>query len=32
MTDRSIIIRNVYVMMAYAFRAIRSDGNDMVAA
>ncbi|MDJ0356063.1 5-methylcytosine-specific restriction endonuclease system specificity protein McrC [Paenarthrobacter sp. PH39-S1] len=32
MTDRSIIIRNVYVMMAYAFRAIRSDSNDMVAA
>lgn len=32
MTDRSIIIRNVYVMMAYAFRAIRSDGNDRIAA
>ncbi|WP_164201765.1 5-methylcytosine-specific restriction endonuclease system specificity protein McrC [[Micrococcus luteus] ATCC 49442] len=32
MTDRSIIIRNVYVMLAYAFRAIRSDGNDRIAA
>ncbi|MDR7161394.1 5-methylcytosine-specific restriction endonuclease system specificity protein McrC [Arthrobacter sp. BE255] len=32
MTDGSIIIRNVYVMMAYAFRAIRSDGNDRIAA
>lgn len=32
MTDGSIIIRNVYVMMAYAFRAIRSDGNDRFAA
>ncbi|WP_442545184.1 5-methylcytosine-specific restriction endonuclease system specificity protein McrC [Arthrobacter sp. KN11-1C] len=32
MTDRSIAIRNVYVMMAYAFRAIRSDGSDRIAA
>ncbi|MGY3567951.1 5-methylcytosine-specific restriction endonuclease system specificity protein McrC [Sinomonas sp. RB5] len=32
MTDRSIAIRNVYVMMAYAFRAIRSDGSDHIAA
>jgi 5-methylcytosine-specific restriction enzyme subunit McrC len=32
MTDGSIIIRNVYVMMAYAFRAIHSDGNDRFAA
>lgn len=32
MTDNSIIIRNVYVMMAYAFRAIHSDGNDRIAA
>jgi 5-methylcytosine-specific restriction enzyme subunit McrC len=32
MTDRSIAIRNVYVMMAYAFRAIRSEGNDRITA
>lgn len=32
MTDRSIMIRNVYVMLAYAFRAIRSDGDDRIAA
>lgn len=32
MTDRSIAIRNVYVMMAYAFRVIRSEGNDRIAA
>ncbi|QDC12702.1 5-methylcytosine-specific restriction endonuclease system specificity protein McrC [Rhodococcus ruber] len=32
MTERSIAIRNVYVMMAYAFRAIRSEGNDRIAA
>lgn len=32
MTDRSIAIRNVYVMMAYAFRAIHSQGNDRIAA
>lgn len=32
MTDPSIMIRNVYVMMAYAFRAIRSDGIDRIAA
>lgn len=32
MTDSSIVIRNVYVMMAYAFRAIRSEGTDRIAA
>lgn len=32
MTGRSIIIRNLYVMMAYAFRAIRSDGVGRIAA
>ncbi|OXM50864.1 5-methylcytosine-specific restriction endonuclease system specificity protein McrC [Amycolatopsis thailandensis] len=32
MTDRSIAIRNVYVMMAYAFRAIRSGGIEGVAS
>src|SRR3954454_21938491 len=32
MTDRSIVIRNVYVMLAYAFRAIHSEGSDRVAA
>lgn len=32
MTGRSIAIRNVYVMMAYAFRAIHSKGNDRLAA
>lgn len=32
MTNHSIAIRNVYVMMAYAFRALRSDANDRVAA
>jgi 5-methylcytosine-specific restriction enzyme subunit McrC len=31
MTDRSIAIRNVYVMMAYAFRAIRNQGHDRIA-
>lgn len=30
MTDRTIAIRNVYVMMAYAFRAIRAAGTDHV--
>jgi len=32
MTDRSIAIHNVYVMIAYAFRAIRSRGIEHVAA
>ncbi|PVE19072.1 5-methylcytosine-specific restriction endonuclease system specificity protein McrC [Arthrobacter sp. Bz4] len=32
MTDRSILIRNVYVMLAYAFRTIHSEGNDRIAA
>lgn len=32
MTARSIVIRNVYVMMAYAFRAVRSEGTDWMAA
>lgn len=32
MNDRSILIRNVYVMLAYAFRAIHSDGIDRIAA
>lgn len=31
MTDGSIAIRNVYVMMAYAFRAIHNDGADRIA-
>lgn len=31
MSDRTIIIRNVYVMMAYAFRAIHSGRNDRIA-
>lgn len=31
MTDRSIAIRNIYVMMAYAFRAIRNQGHDRIA-
>jgi 5-methylcytosine-specific restriction enzyme subunit McrC len=31
MTDTSIAIRNVYVMMAYAFRAIRSRGTEQIA-
>lgn len=31
MTDRSIAIRNVYVMMAYAFRSIRSTGTEQIA-
>jgi 5-methylcytosine-specific restriction enzyme subunit McrC len=29
--DRSIVIRNVYVMMAYAFRDIRQNGQDRFA-
>jgi 5-methylcytosine-specific restriction enzyme subunit McrC len=29
--DRGIIIRNVYVMLAYAFRAVRNDGTDRIA-
>lgn len=32
MTDQSIAIRNIYVMMAYAFRTIRSAGEDRIAA
>lgn len=32
MTDRSIAIRNVYVMLAYAFRAMYSEGSDRIAA
>lgn len=32
MTDQSIAIRNVYVMMAYAFRTIHSEGDDLIAA
>lgn len=32
MTDRSIAIRNVYVMMAYAFRAIRRTGTDRIVS
>ncbi|SIT72429.1 5-methylcytosine-specific restriction endonuclease system specificity protein McrC [Microbacterium sp. RU33B] len=32
MTDRSIAIRNVYVMLAYAFRGMHSDGTDRIAA
>lgn len=31
MTARSIAIRNVYVMIAYAFRAMRSEANDRIA-
>lgn len=30
MTSNSITIRNIYVMMAYAFRSIRSSGTDTV--
>lgn len=32
MTASSIAIRNVYVMMAYAFRAIRTAGTEQIAA
>lgn len=32
MIDRSIAIRNVYVMLAYAFRAIRSEGQHRIEA
>ena len=32
MSDRSIVIRNVYVMLAYAFRAMHSEGSDRIAA
>ena len=32
MSDRSIAIRNVYVMMAYAFRSIRTSGAERIAA
>lgn len=31
MADSSVIIRNLYVMMAYAFRAIHKEGTDRVA-
>lgn len=31
MTDQTILIRNVYVMLAYAFRAIHSDGSKQLA-
>jgi 5-methylcytosine-specific restriction enzyme subunit McrC len=31
MIDRTIAIHNVYVMLAYAFRAIRSPGTDRIA-
>lgn len=30
--DRTIVIRNVYVMMAYAFGAIRDNGKDRLSA
>ncbi|MFE5775307.1 5-methylcytosine-specific restriction endonuclease system specificity protein McrC [Brachybacterium sp. NPDC056505] len=32
MTASPIAIRNVYVMMAYAFRAMRNEGSDRIAA
>ena len=32
MKDRSIVIRNVYVMMAYAFRDIHQNGQDRFAS
>jgi 5-methylcytosine-specific restriction enzyme subunit McrC len=32
MIDCSIVIRNVYVMLAYAFRAMHSEGSDRIAA
>ncbi|MEV7620202.1 5-methylcytosine-specific restriction endonuclease system specificity protein McrC [Microbacterium sp. NPDC089321] len=32
MTDSSIAVRNVYVMLAYAFRAMHSDGSARVVA
>ena len=32
MIDRSIAIRNVYVMLAYAFRALRSTGTARITA
>lgn len=32
MIDRSIVIRNVYVMMAYAFRSIHHEGAERVAS
>ncbi|WP_344737291.1 5-methylcytosine-specific restriction endonuclease system specificity protein McrC [Microbacterium awajiense] len=31
MIDRSIVIRNVYVMLAYAFRTMRTEGADRFA-
>jgi 5-methylcytosine-specific restriction enzyme subunit McrC len=30
--DRRIVIRNVYVMLAYAFRTVRNNGTDRVAS
>lgn len=32
MIDRTIAIRNVYVMLAYAFRAMHSEGRDRIEA
>lgn len=32
MTDKSIPMHNLYVMMAYAFRTIQSEGHDRVAS
>ncbi len=32
MIDRSIVIRNVYVMLAYAFRTVRNQGTDRIAS
>lgn len=32
MTDQSIAVHNIYVMMAYAFRTIRNDGDDRIKA
>ena len=32
MTTGSIAIRNIYVMMAYAFGAMRNEGSDRIAA
>lgn len=32
MIDRGIVIRNIYVMLAYAFRAVRSSGTERIAA
>lgn len=32
MRDRTIVIRNIYVMLAYAFRTVRQEGNDQIEA